>query len=287
MNLKLSTLLTGTPHEILQDADSEITSVATDSRKVTSGTLFICQKGLILDGHDFIPDAVNAGASTIMVEDEKAAFPAGVTVILAENARRATAHIAANFYGNPAKKMRLTGVTGTNGKTTTTHFIEEILRGCGRKTGLIGTVGASMGTQLMDVEISTSTTPDQLELHAIFAQMLENGVQDVIMEVSSHALALYKMEGLEFHAGVFTNLTQDHLDFHGTMDNYRAAKAKLFTQSRFAVLNADDDSSATMLEYHGNGPCLTYGIERDADLRAINIKSRDNGYEFAEKCSQD
>jgi len=180
--------------------------------------------------------------------------------------------IAANFYNNPAKKLRLIGVTGTNGKTTTTYFIEEILRNCGRKTGLIGTTGISALNKPMDISFATSTTPDPTELHKIFAEMVALGVQDVVMEVSSHSLALFKMEGLTFDVGVFTNLTQDHLDFHGTMENYKIAKAQLFAQSNFAVVNADDEATPTMLEYHGNNPFFTYGIENAADLQALHIE---------------
>ncbi|MCL2215887.1 MAG: UDP-N-acetylmuramoyl-L-alanyl-D-glutamate--2,6-diaminopimelate ligase [Defluviitaleaceae bacterium] len=269
--MKLSNLLKDIPHKIIRPGDSEILSVEIDSRKVKPGALFICQRGLTVDGHTYIGAAVKAGAAAILIEDENAAIPEGVAAVYVENSRRAAAYIAANFYKHPAKKLRLIGVTGTNGKTSVTCFIEEILRLCGRKTGLIGTNGARIGEKPMDIAFATSTTPDQLELHDIFAQMLENGVQDVVMEVSSHALALFKMEGLVFDVGVFTNLTQDHLDFHGTMENYRLAKAQLFTQSSFAVVNADDDSTPTMLAHHGNDPFLTYGIECEAHLRAIHI----------------
>ena len=272
--MKLNDLLNDIPHEMIQAGDCEITSVVIDSRKVKPGALFICQRGLTVDGHKYIESAVKAGASAIMIEDKNAAYPTGIAVIYVENSRKATATIAANFYNHPAKKLRLIGVTGTNGKTTTTCFIEEILRHCGRKTGLIGTVGAKIGNQPMDIAFETSTTPDQLELHEIFAKMLKAGVQDVVMEVSSHALALYKMEGLIFDVGVFTNLTQDHLDFHGTMENYRLAKAQLFTQSRYAVVNADDDSTPTMLEHHGDNPYTTYSIQRESDLQAIHIGLR-------------
>ena len=197
--------------------------------------------------------------------------------------KTSSSYIAANFYNHPAKKLRLIGATGTNGKTTVTSFIEEILRNCGRKTGLIGTVGASINGQPMDITFETATTPDQLELHEIFAIMVEVGVQDVVMEVSSHALALYKMEGLTFDVSVFTNLTQDHLDFHGTMENYRLAKAQLFTQSNYAVVNIDDDSTPTMLEHHGSDPFTTYSIQREADLQAIHIEYRPENTVFSFK----
>ena len=207
-------------------------------------------------------------------------YPPGLTVIQVENTRQAMAIIAANAYGRPAEKLSLIGVTGTNGKTTTTHFIEEVLRICGHKTGIIGTLGARIGTKPIDIPFATSTTPDPLELQQIFAHMVERGVEYVVMEVSSHALAFYKVEGLIFDVGVFTNLTQDHLDLHGTMDNYRLAKALLFTQSRFAVVNAEDESTPVMLQHHGGGPYVTYGINGKAGLKALHIKHLVDGMTF-------
>jgi len=283
--LKLSELLKNIPHEMIQGDDCEILTAEIDSRKVKSKTLFICQQGLTVDGHDYIQGAVQKGASAILIENKSVPLPADVAVVYVENTRKATAYLAANLHGNPAKKLRLIGATGTNGKTSVTCFIEEILRQCGRKTGLIGTNGARIGEKPLDISFLTSTTPDQLELHAIFAQMLSEGVQDVVMEVSSHALALYKMEGLTFDVSVFTNLTQDHLDFHGTMENYRLAKAALFTQSQFAVVNADDESTSTMLAHHGDDPFTTYGIDNPANLQAIHIKYEPMGiiFDLAEK----
>jgi len=297
----LEHLLQDVPYRILQTGSygisREITSVAIDSRKITPDGLFICLLGLTVDGHEYIDAAARAGAGAILVEEindnplwlensgrifprppgytgaaqRRAGYPPGVTVIQVENTRQAMALIAANMYNRPAEKLSLIGVTGTNGKTTTTHFIEEMLRSCGYKTGLIGTNGARVGEQPLDISFATSTTPDPLELQELFAHMVGEGVKYVVMEVSSHALALFKMEGLIFDVGVFTNLTQDHLDLHGTMDNYRLAKAQLFAQSRYCVFNIDDESSPTMLRHFGDGPYLTYGIEKEADLRAIHI----------------
>jgi len=296
--MKLSEILKDVPHEMVQmGATEEILSITLDSRDVKAGSLFVCIRGLTTDGHEFIDTAVKAGAVAIMVEDfgggsggvnpeeggwvdEAFATNASVSIIRVKNTRQAMAYVAANFHGNPAEKLRFIGVTGTNGKTTTTYFIEEILRGCGRSTGLIGTVGAKVNNKPLDIAFTTSTTPDPLELHSIFAKMVEMGVQDVVMEVSSHALALYKVEGLTFNVGVFTNLTQDHLDFHGTMDNYRLAKAKLFTQSNFAVLNVDDESTPVMLDIHGHDPYLTYSIESHSDMQAVDIQYQSQGFEF-------
>jgi len=302
--MTLKALLNELPYVVKQMGNEgilrQISSVTIDSRKVTTGGLFICLLGLTVDGHKYIDDAARAGAGAIIVEkyndkplwpensgrinprpekydgmaQKRSSYPPGVTVIEVENSRQAMAHIAANFYGRPADKLCLIGVTGTNGKTTTTHFIEEMLRYLGHKTGLIGTNGARIGENLIDIPFATSTTPDPLELQEIFSYMLDRGVKYVVMEVSSHALALYKLEGLTFDVSVFTNLTQDHLDLHGTMDNYRLAKALLFAQSRFAVVNIDDESTPVMLEHLGDAPYLTYGIENKSDLWAIHIEYR-------------
>ena len=265
--MTLTNLLSGISHTIIQTgAQTEISTVTIDSRQVTQNTLFICLQGLTVDGHSFIYSAAQAGAAAIVIDDLQPYYPPNVTVILVQNSRQAMGHIAANYYGHPAKKLRLIGVTGTNGKTTVTYFIEEILRKLGRKTGLIGTIGARVGEITLNIPFATATTPDPLELHAIYAKMVEMGVQEVVMEISSHSLALYKMEGLIFDAGIFTNLTQDHLDFHGTMENYALAKAQLFAQSKISVLNGDDDYVSVMLEHSGTNPVITYGLETKSDL---------------------
>ena len=281
--MTLEKILTGVPHQILQDdaPGADISLITIDSRKVQPGTLFICLKGLTLDGHNFVSAAAEAGAVAVLVEGypTDSSYPTGLTVISVENTREAMAYMAANFFGHPAEKLRLIGVTGTNGKTTTTHFIEELLRKLGHKTGLIGTVGAKVGDTILDIPYATSTTPDPLELHAIFAKMVELGVQDVIMEVSSHALALHKMAGLTFDVGVFTNLTQDHLDFHGTMENYALAKSQLFAQSKIAVVNEDDKFTPNMLKSF-TGSTVKYSIDEDADLQAVNIEYKQQGSTF-------
>ena len=312
--MTLKGLLRDVDYEGLQmgkGLDQEITSIAHDSRKITPGGLFICLLGLAVDGHKYIDSAAQAGAGAIVVEkfdaslpisqtpwqensgrihprppgydggfQKRGSYPQGVTIIQVDNTRQVMAYIAANAYHRPAEKLSLIGVTGTNGKTTTTHFIEAVLRSCGHATGLIGTNGARIGDSPIDIPFDTSTTPDPLELQEIFAHMVERGVAYVIMEVSSHALAFFKMEGLVFDVGVFTNLTQDHLDIHGTMDNYCLAKAQLFVQSRFAVVNADDEYTPVMLRHHGDAPYTTYGIVNNAGLKALHISYLDDGTTF-------
>ncbi|MCL2577076.1 MAG: UDP-N-acetylmuramoyl-L-alanyl-D-glutamate--2,6-diaminopimelate ligase [Defluviitaleaceae bacterium] len=279
--MKLGFLLNGIAHTVLRNFSGEITSVVHDTRKITAGALFICLRGKKADGHNLISEAAAKGASAVLIDAKfSGEISVDIGIVRVENTRAAMALVSANFYGDPAKKLRLVGVTGTNGKTTTTYFIESILRSCGRKTGLIGTVGLRALGEPLDIHFTTDTTPDPPELHFIFAKMLEMGVTDVIMEVSSHALALHKMAGLTFDVGVFTNLTQDHLDFHGTMENYRSAKAQLFTQSNFAVVNSDDEATPTMLEYHGKAPFFTYAINNCADFRALHTVCRPIGSTF-------
>jgi len=279
--MNIETLLNGVSHEIIQrGSNAEISSVTIDSRKVKPGSLYICLRGLTVDGHSFILSAAAAGATAVLVEERSITYPQDLTVIFVKNTRQAMAYVAANYNGHPAQKLRLIGVTGTNGKTTTTYFIEEILRKLGRKTGLIGTVGARVGDTPLDIPFATATTPDPLELHEMFAKMLELGVQDVVMEVSSHALAFFKMEGLIFDVGVFTNLTQDHLDFHGTMINYALAKAQLFAQSKVAVVNGDDEYTPLMLKIHGEDPYIIYSIDTPSGLQATNVKCMPFGSTF-------
>jgi len=307
--MTLSGLLRDVSFEVLQmggGLDAEISTIAIDSRKVTEGGLFICLLGLSVDGHMYIDDVAKKGTRAIIVEkysgqplwpegggrvyprpadydgrfQYRESYPPGVTVIQVENSRQAMSFIAANAYGRPADKLCLIGVTGTNGKTTTTQFIDTILRSAGYKTGLIGTNGARVGDSPVDIPFATSTTPDPLELHEIFAYMARQGVKYVVMEVSSHALAFFKVEGLQFKVGVFTNLTQDHLDLHGTMDNYKLAKAQLFAQSRFALVNIDDESTKVMLGHFRGESYLTYGLDSDAGLMALHIKNMVDGAAF-------
>lgn len=285
-NHRLKDLLKGIPCEILQGSDDcDITGIVMDFRKTLPGSLCIFRRGLNVDGHEYIMEAIRTGAAAVLVEDRESvktvdALYTHIPFVYTENTRKAMGPLAANFYNHPAQKMRLIGVTGTNGKTTTTYFIENILRDAGHVTGRIGTVGVQVNGEPLPIQFSTSSTPDPLELHQIFAHMLTLGVQDVVMEVSSHALALHKMEGLTFDVGVFTNLTQDHLDFHGTMQNYHDAKAELFRISKAAVVNADDASTPTMLKFFTGAPCLTYSMKGEAGLRALHTQANMSGMTF-------
>jgi UDP-N-acetylmuramoyl-L-alanyl-D-glutamate--2,6-diaminopimelate ligase len=229
----------------VQNQELMISGVQYDSRRVRNGDLFVAIRGGTADGHSFIPDAVHKGAIAVVVEDD-AVMPdsffrdAGVAKVVVADTRRALARIAGTFYGNPSEHLRLAGVTGTNGKTTTTHLIKAILESAGGRVGLMGTIGYNTGKKFVE---ATHTTPEALELNALLAGMIGNGCSAAVMEVSSHALAMQRVHGLTFAAATFTNLTQDHLDFHGTMETYLEAKKMLFDSlgpDAVAVSNGDD-----------------------------------------------
>ncbi|MGF6951225.1 UDP-N-acetylmuramoyl-L-alanyl-D-glutamate--2,6-diaminopimelate ligase [Neobacillus sp. B4I6] len=262
--------------------DLEITSIENDNRKVQKGSLFICIKGYTVDGHDFAESAVKNGAAAILAERP---LSLGVPVILVKDTTRAMAVLADTLYGQPTKKLHLIGITGTNGKTTTSHLIEKIMVDAGQKTGLIGT----MYTKIAEKTIETkNTTPESLTLQKTFQQMVEAGVNTAVMEVSSHALDLGRVHGCDYDVAVFTNLTQDHLDYHKTMDEYKRAKSLLFAQlgntfdhhkPKFAVLNADDPAS-DMYSRSTAAHVITYGIDNKADIQAKEIQMTSSGTHF-------
>ncbi|MBO8171147.1 MAG: UDP-N-acetylmuramoyl-L-alanyl-D-glutamate--2,6-diaminopimelate ligase [Bacillaceae bacterium] len=265
-------------------ADLEIKGVEVDSRQVGEGDLFICLPGFTVDGHDFARDAVDKGAVALLVERFLDLDPE-VVQIRVPDTRRTMAVLADLFYGQPTHHLKLIGVTGTNGKTTTTHLIEKILQDAGYQTGLIGTMYMKINGRQEEVK---NTTPDVVELQRAFKRMVDGGTDYAVMEVSSHALELGRVRGCDFHAALFTNLTQDHLDFHGTMDKYRYAKSLLFSQMgnrydrddmKHATLNVDDPAS---LEYAvaTSAQVITYGIDRPADVRAVEIEMSGKGTRF-------
>ena len=272
--MKLQDLLKGVAVlESTAAPDTEINEVRYDSRAVRPGDLFVAIRGYATDGHQYIGKALEQGAAAIVCEEA----PAGVPVVVVENARRALAEIAANRFGHPADSMVMLGVTGTNGKTTTTYLVKHMLEDAGHKVGLIGTNQNLIGDEVVETE---RTTPESYELHALFARMRDAGCTHVIMEVSSHSLVLDRVHGIHFAVGAFTNLTQDHLDFHKTMEEYRRAKALLFTISDKGVINLDDPAAGAMLA-DAKCPCLTFSCEKDAaDLTAKNLKLHADGVEF-------
>ena len=257
------------------DADLRVAGLAYDSRRVENDYLFFCIPGTLSDGHLFAESAVAAGASALCVERPTGA---GVPEIVVSDARRAMARIAAEFHGRPGDGMTLLGVTGTNGKTTTAFLLESILRAAGKTTGLIGTIE----TRIADRRIpGVRTTPESLDLQGLLADMRAAGVGAVAMEVTSHALVMHRVEALVFEVGAFTNLSQDHLDFHATMEDYFAAKRLLFTpgHARRGVVNLDDESGQRLFE-DAPIPCVGFGSDERAKARALDVRSGPWGSEF-------
>jgi UDP-N-acetylmuramoyl-L-alanyl-D-glutamate--2,6-diaminopimelate ligase len=265
-----------------QGINPEITSIENDNRKVQNGSLFICIKGYTVDGHDFAESAVNNGAAAVIAERP---LSIAVPVIVVNDTTRAMAVLADAFYQQPTKKLHLIGITGTNGKTTTSHIIEKIFSDVNHRTGLIGTMYTKIGEQIIETK---NTTPESLVLQKGFQQMVEAGVETAIMEVSSHALHMGRVHGCEYDVAVFTNLTQDHLDYHKTMEEYQHAKSLLFSQlgntfnsnkPKFAILNTDDAAS-DMFSKATAAHVVTYGIDNEADFRAKNIRMTSAGTDF-------
>lgn len=254
-------------------------SLEMDSRKVTAGTAFFCVKGYTVDGHDYAKQAEERGAVAIIAERP---LPVSVPVIIVSDTKRAMAQLACHFYDNPTKKLKLIGVTGTNGKTTVTHLLEQIMQDDGKKTGLIGTMYTKIGNEQYETR---NTTPESLTLQQLFAEMVEAGVDRAMMEVSSHALHQGRVRGCDFDVAVFTNLTPDHLDYHDTLDAYLYAKGLLFAQlgntfsDKVAVLNADDAASQELARMTA-ATVVTYGIKEQADVKATDIRISASGTSF-------
>lgn len=257
--------------------DMEITGVSYDSRQTQRGDLFVAVTGYETDGHRFIPMAVEKGASCILCQRKPAE---NVPYILVEDSRAALARLGRNWFGDPAASMTMIGVTGTNGKTTTTYLLKDVLENClGAKVGLIGTNQNMIGDEILHTE---RTTPESFELQSLFRSMADAGCTHVVMEVSSHALCLQRVAGIQFEVGLFTNLSQDHLDFHETMENYCDAKALIFRQSRHAVYNGDDPWAKRVI-HNAACPTFSYG-EKEAELTAENIRLAVDGVSFDAVC---
>ncbi len=254
----------------------DISNIAYDSRNIKQGTLFFCIPGYKVDGHDFVIQAMAQGAIAVIVERPVEGLSQNITILQVNNSREVMGKVAAQFYGFPYRKMNMIGITGTNGKTTTTYLLSAILHTMEHTMGIIGTIENRIGDKVLK---TSRTTPESIDLQCLFAQMVEEQVQSVAMEVSSHALELYRVEGCEFDVGVFTNLTQDHLDFHKTMENYRKAKAKLFQKCKYGVINADDPAAREMMK-DNSAVIVTYGIDHKADLQAYDIHISSEGVSF-------
>ena len=276
--MKLEQLLEGVPFTLVQGSlDTEVQDIIYDSRKAAPGLAFVCIVGTQRDSHEFAADCAAKGVSVLVIQHDidLSAMP-GVTVVKVESSRYAMALMSGNLFGNPSRQMTMIGVTGTKGKTTTTHMIKSVLEAAGKKVGMIGTNGIYfMGRH----QETANTTPESYELQKTFRQFLDAGCDVALMEVSSQGLMMDRVAGVHYDVGVFTNLTQDHLDFHKTMESYCDAKAILFRNCSVGVVNADDPWTPRLLK---DAACrvMTYAERAEADLRAEHIALSADGIAF-------
>ncbi len=262
--------------EIVGEKDVDVADITFDSRKVSQGTLFFAVKGTQVDGHDYIDGAIEKGASVVVCEKMPRKKAVKVTYVKVDNSAYVLGVGASNFYGNPSEKLKLVGVTGTNGKTTIATLLYRLFTGAGYNCGLLSTIENIVNR---DVVPSTHTTPDPIELNALLQQMVDKGCEYAFMEVSSHSVAQDRIAGLHFAGGIFTNLTHDHLDYHKTMANYRNAKKKFFDdlpQTAFALTNLDDKNGAYMLQ-NTQARKLSYALKHDADFKGVVMESHFDG----------
>ena len=271
--MKLTELARSIPAGASVSAEAEVTGLVCDSRKVKKGDLYFCLPGLRVDGHNFAKAAEDAGAAALVVERK---LPVDLPQVLVEDARAAMSYMAQCFYGYPAREMHGVGITGTKGKTTTSFLVRAIARHAGHKVGLMGTVCTYIGEE---EEPASLTTPDPIDVQSLLRRMKDAGCDFYVMEVSAHALDLRKLVGMKFDQGIFTNFSQDHLDYFGTMETYRRAKEKFFDPFYIghAVVNADDEAGKYML---GRVPATTYGVSVPADAYANEIEILESGVSY-------
>jgi UDP-N-acetylmuramoyl-L-alanyl-D-glutamate--2,6-diaminopimelate ligase len=273
--MKLNDLLLSLKNtRIVGDSEVEVSGITYDSRSAVLNSVFVAVHGFKTDGANYAAQAVERGAKTVVLEKDMD-LPDGVTRVIVPNARVALAELSSAFYGHPSRKLKMIGITGTNGKTTTSFLIEAILRKAGYKVGVIGTVEARIDGRGLPVKL---TTPESSELQELLSKMVKEGVTHVVMEVSSHSLELHRTHGCEFDVAIYTNLTHDHLDFHENMQNYLKAKLKLFEKlgkghkkDVTGIVNVDDPYGKRILTYI-DGDIMTYGIINNANLKASNFE---------------
>ena len=268
--MRLDKLLERLEYEVVQGSDqTEVTTLVNDSRKVEKGSVFVCISGAVSDGHRFAPDVAEKGAAALVVEKE-VDVPADVTVIRVPDTRYALALMSAAYFGYPAEKLKIIGITGTKGKTTTTYMIRSILEGVGHKVGLIGTIEAIIGDRKIP---AANTTPESFTIHQYFAEMVKEGCDSVVMEVSSQGLMLHRTAGIPFEIGIFTNLGHDHIgpNEHKDFDDYKRCKGLLFKQCRLGIANVDDKYFEDVFK---GSTCRieTFGFSEKADLRAEDVR---------------
>lgn len=281
VTMKIRELVNGLSYEVLQEGtpdyeEREVTSLIYDSRKISQGSCFACENGTVYDGIDFLNIAGEKGAVLAVMDKQPSQFPEGVTMLLVEDVMYAESVMASNFYKDALNGIQMIGMTGTNGKTTTSTLMHHIFMENGTKCGLIGTNENRIG---LLHEHATHTTPYPFDLYPLFQRMQDNEVKALVMEVSSHALAQHRVAKVRYNIGMFTNLTEDHLDFHGTMEAYLEAKCKLFSQSDIGLINLDDPASETILATKAC-PFLTYGLGEKADFRAVNYHMDEHGLDY-------
>lgn len=266
--MRIEELLSGV--EILKknvDLSEEVTYLTSDSRDIEEGCAFVCLEGTKFDGHEYINEAIKQGAKVVITQKEVEIKPE-VRFVCVSGGRRAIAQMACNFYGNPSKEFRLIGITGTKGKTTTSYMIKSILEAKGEKVGLIGTIECKIADK--QLRTSSNTTPAAIELQRLFRKMADENVDSVVMEVSSHALDLDRVYGSYYSVAAFSNLSQDHLDYHKNFENYYQAKKKLFNMCKFAVINVDDEYGRRLFN-EVSCEKTSFGIEKMADFTAKEI----------------
>ena len=263
------------------ESNLDITGLSIDSRRVSAGNAYICLKGTVVDGHDYCMEAVENGASLVVVERP---LEVDIPQVVVADTREVIGRLASNFYHHPRNRFKLIGITGTNGKTTTTYMVKNILECAGYKVGLIGTLGAMIGEERVNSHL---TTPDPIELHQIFSKMANAGVDAVVMEVSAHAIALKKMSGVVCDVGVLTNVTQDHLDFFGSFENYASTKSRFIKPDfcKLGIVNADDKIGENIVVAcenckHSNFRVRSFGLKNPADNFATSIKYDMNGTHY-------
>ena len=286
--MELKKLLVGLEGlKVKGDLNIEIEGIEKNSKEVKQGYLFIAIKGFAVDGHSFIEDAINQGATAVMIQEgcdlKSFKIPEKITVIMAKDTREALAITSSNFYGNPSSKFKLIGVTGTKGKTTTTFMIKEILEKAGKKVGLIGTIATYINGK--KVKDSDRTTPESLELQKIFSKMVEAGVEVVVMEVSSQSLKLHRVDGCEFDIVLFTNFSEDHIspNEHPDMEDYFNSKLKLFKMCKTGIVNTDDLHGAKIPRLFPDNNITTYGIDNYANVLAKDITITNSYVDFKVK----
>lgn len=272
------------------EIDREVTAITNDSREVIEGSLFFAIKGFSNDGTQYIPTAIEKGAKVILVDDKfdlrSVEIPADVTFVVVPDARYAMAICSCNFYDNPSRKLKLIGVTGTKGKTTTTYMMKEMLQKQGYKTGLIGTIAIYSGDR--KIEDSDRTTPESIKLQKILAQMVDDGCQLVVMEVSSQSLKLHRVAGCEFYAGLFTNFSEDHISpkEHPDMEDYFNSKLELMKMCKYGFINADDLQVSKVPKLLPDKDIKTYGIDNQCDLLAKDITITNSYVDFKVKIGE-